>query len=46
MERLYKKKVSGNSSRVTLGDPKEFSNRDSDKETNTIDKPFVPKKKN
>lgn len=45
MSNLFKRKVVGNSSRVTLGDPKQFSNRESHKEANTIHAPQMPKKK-
>lgn len=45
MREIYKGKITGNSPRVTQGDPKNLSNRDSDKEVNTINKAFIPKNK-
>lgn len=45
MADLYRSKESGDSPRVTLGDPLKISNRESDHDANTLDHPQVPKKK-
>ncbi|WP_378955404.1 hypothetical protein [Pelosinus sp. sgz500959] len=39
---VHKQKIVGNSKNVTLGDPKDFSNRRSDRTTNTQMKPQRP----
>lgn len=45
MSDLYQSKKTGNSPRVTLGDPKEVSNQESAKEVNSINMPQIPKEK-
>jgi hypothetical protein len=45
MSDLYQSKKTGNSPRVTLGDPKYVSNKESAEEVNSIDKPTAPKEK-
>ncbi|CVK21845.1 hypothetical protein [Sporomusa sphaeroides] len=42
MSDLYQSKQTGNSPRVTLGDPKYVSNKESAKEVNSINKPQLP----
>ena len=39
---VHKQKIIGNSKKVTLGDPKDFSNRRSDQTVNTQNKPQKP----
>lgn len=45
MSDLYQSKKTGNSPRITLGDPKYVSNNESAEEVNSINKPQLPKKK-
>jgi hypothetical protein len=45
MSDLYKSKETRNSPRVTLGDPKDFSNSESAKQVNNINRPQLPKQK-
>jgi len=45
MSDLYQSEKTGNSPRVTLGDPKDVLNRESAKEVNSINRPQLPKKK-
>ena len=42
MDIVHKQKIIGNSKKVTLGDPKDFSNRRSDQTVNTQNKPQKP----
>jgi len=39
---VHKQKIVGNSKKVTFGDPKEMSNRQSDRTVNTQNKPQNP----
>ncbi|CQR71329.1 hypothetical protein SOV_16870 [Sporomusa ovata DSM 2662] len=41
---LFKQDIKANSRKVTFGDPKYNSNRDSAKEKNTQSKPYLPDK--
>lgn len=43
MSDLYQSQNTGKSPRVTLGDPKDVSNKESAKEVNTINKPQLPR---
>lgn len=45
MSNLYQSKKTGNSPRVTLGDPKTVSNKESAKEVNSITRPQLPQEK-
>ena len=44
MSDLYQSKKTGSSPRVTWGDPKYVSNKESAEEVNAINKPQLPKK--
>lgn len=44
MAELYKGKQKGNSTKVTLGDPKDFTNKASDTAVNTGRRPQLPPK--